>query len=102
MDKRVELHKKLVEALGSNYVYFQPPESVKLVYPAIVYDLSNVRKVRTNNGVYLFHDCYTVIHIYDDVEMNMTHQMMETFQYCGFDRQYISDGLYHDVYTIYV
>lgn len=37
MGTRLELQSKLVELLGSKHVYYQPPESVKIEYPAIVY-----------------------------------------------------------------
>ena len=37
VDRRNDLQKLLVEVLGSKNVYFQPPESVKMKYPAIVY-----------------------------------------------------------------
>jgi len=40
MAQRLEFHQKLVEALGSRNVYFQPPESVQLTYPCIVYERS--------------------------------------------------------------
>ena len=38
MKTRYELHEFLCEILGSRNVYFQPPESVKMKYPAIVYE----------------------------------------------------------------
>ena len=42
MKTRLELDEELVKILGSKNVYFQPPESLKLNYPAIVYSLSNI------------------------------------------------------------
>ena len=37
MGTRLELQSKLEEILGSRQVYYQPPETVKMEYPAIVY-----------------------------------------------------------------
>ena len=37
MASRPELQTKLEELLGNRNVYYQPPESVKIEYPAIVY-----------------------------------------------------------------
>ena len=38
--KRTDLHEILKEILGSDNVYFQPPESYKMEYPCIVYERS--------------------------------------------------------------
>lgn len=39
MNSRIDLHEELRAILGSGFVYFQPPESVKMIYPCIVYAL---------------------------------------------------------------
>ena len=45
---REELHELLVSVLGSRNVYFQPPESIRMQYPAIVYARNNMQnKERT-------------------------------------------------------
>ena len=44
MKTRYELHEFLCEILGSRNVYFQPPESVKMKYPAIVYERTDFPK----------------------------------------------------------
>ena len=41
MAPRLDLQKLLVELLGSDNVYFQPPPSVQMNYPAIVYKLDD-------------------------------------------------------------
>ena len=46
MGTRIELQSKLEELLGSRQVYYQPPETVKMEYPAIVYSKSNIRTAR--------------------------------------------------------
>ena len=38
MARRIDLHNLLVDLLGSTNVYFQPPETVKLQYPCIIYN----------------------------------------------------------------
>ena len=45
MASRLNLHNSLIEALGTKSVYFQPPESVKLVYPCIIYEESKGRAI---------------------------------------------------------
>ena len=52
MGTRLELQSKLEELLGSRQVYYQPPESVKMEYPAIVYSKSNIRTTNANDAKY--------------------------------------------------
>ena len=40
--RRLKLHERLVEILGTDHVYFQPPENFKLEYPAIVYSRKQI------------------------------------------------------------
>lgn len=49
MGTRIELQSKLEELLGSRQVYYQPPETVKMEYPAIVYSKSNVKTTSAND-----------------------------------------------------
>ena len=39
---------------GVEKVYFQPPESVKLVYPCILYEYSRASHIYADNITYLF------------------------------------------------
>ncbi len=56
MSRRLELHAKLVDFLGSGHVYFQPPESVRLTYPCIIYNLDDFDVKRADNELYLGKD----------------------------------------------
>ena len=47
MKTRLELQNKLEELLGFRHVYYQPPESVKMEYPAIRYSKSMIRSLRS-------------------------------------------------------
>ena len=59
-ERRLELHEILCTILGSRNVYFQPPESIKMNYPAIVYGLDDIDNQYANDGVYLSHRRYSV------------------------------------------
>ena len=50
MTSRLELQAKLEELLGSEQVYYQPPESIKMSYPAIVYSKSRIETKKANNS----------------------------------------------------
>ena len=53
MSNRLELHEILCEVLGSRNTYFQPPESIKMNYPAIVYSRNNIDNTFADNDVYM-------------------------------------------------
>ena len=52
MASRLELQTKFENILGSRNVYFQPPSSVQMRYPAIVYSRKNIEIRNANDGVY--------------------------------------------------
>ena len=58
---RLELQKYLEDLLGSRQVYFQPPASIQMKYPAIVYSLSNMNNIPANNDSYLVDKTYELI-----------------------------------------
>ena len=61
MASRLELQTKLEELLGSRNVYYQPPESVKMEYPAIRYSKKKPDTKYANNKVYMKTNCYEII-----------------------------------------
>ena len=101
MRTRADLHQELVSVLGSNHVYFQPPETTKLIYPCIVYNLSSTDQRYADDKQYKFRDRYDVTIITKDPELSVRKMMAERFQLCSFDRRFVSDNLYHDVFTLY-
>lgn len=101
MASRLDLHEELCKILGTRNVYFQPPESVKLVYPCIVYSTSGVFKLNANNRLYKSRNSYEVIVIDHDPDTNIVDRILEHFPMCRFDRSYASDNLNHYVLTLY-
>lgn len=100
VSRRLELHEILCELLGSRYVYFQPPESIKMNYPAIVYSLDDIDSLYANNGVYLSGKKYEVIVIDADPDSELIDKVA-ALPTCQFDRHYTKDNLNHDVFTLY-
>ena len=98
---REELQIFLENILGSRHVYFQPPESVKMEYPAIVYSKSNLRNTFANNSVYAQDIAYEIIVIDKNPDSEIVRKLSIT-PYCRFDRQYKSENLNHDVFTIFI
>lgn len=99
--RRLELHTKLCELLGSGHVYFQPPESIKMKYPAIVYNLSAGRSRYADNMTYLFRKRYSVTVIEKNPDADWAKSMQQAFEYCNFERAYAVDGLNHWQFSLY-
>lgn len=100
MDKRLELHEKLCEILGSRNVYFQPPEKLVMEHPCIVYKRIKPNVKFANNGLYFNKKAYSVITIDPDPDSDIPDKIL-SLPLCSFDRHYTSDNLNHDVYNLY-
>lgn len=57
---RLNLNNEFKELLGSDNVYFEPPESIRLKYPCIVYHRSYIETKPADNRNYLLNTEYTV------------------------------------------
>ena len=100
MASRLELHEELCTLLGSRNVYFQPPSTVKMKYPAIVYSLDALENRHANDSVYSQNNRYSLTYIDVDPDSVKVKEISK-LQYCRFNRFYISDNLNHYNYTIY-
>ena len=100
MATRLELQSKLEELLGNRNVYYQPPQSVKMEYPAIKYSKTNIPVIYANGSVYSKNTCYEIIVIDKKPDNEVVNKLLE-LPYCSYDRQYKADNLNHDVLTLY-
>ena len=100
MPSRLELQTLLEELLESRNVYFQPPTSVKMKYPAIVYGLEDIENAFANDGVYLSKRKYLVTVIDEDPDSEIVVRISQ-LPTCRFNRHFESDNLNHDVFTLY-
>lgn len=99
MGTRTELHNKLVGLLGSRNVYFQPPENLRLSYPAIIYERSGLPVVRADNESYVGWHRYNVTILDKDPDSPLV-DMLARFPHTRFVRHYSTEGLNHDVFEI--
>lgn len=100
MPSRLDLQTKLEEILESKNVYYQPPESLKMNYPAIRYSKKKPDVKHADDCVYMKTNCYELIVISkrpDDPVISK----LEELPMCELDRHYVSDNLNHDVLTLY-
>ncbi len=100
MANRLELQALLEELLGSRNVYYQPPESISMNYPAIVYSLNDIENRFANNGVYDQALSYQLTLIDEDPDTEIK-GIISRLPMCTFDRHFRSDNLNHYVFTIY-
>ena len=100
MASRLNLQSKLEELLGNENVYYQPPETLKLSYPAIVYSKKDIKTEHADDSTYLLNKQYEII-VIDKGPDNMVIEKLLNLQTCSYDRAYKADNLYHDVLTLY-
>lgn len=100
MASRLELHSELVDILGNNNVYFNPPEGMKMNYDAIRYKRKKIDSTFASNSVYTQNLCYELVAIYRDPDSELPIKLSKLPK-CTHDRQYVVGNLIHDVFTIY-
>ena len=100
MATRLDLQVLLETLFGSRNVYYQPPENIKLSYPAIVYSKSNIQDRNADDNVYLRNTRYEIT-VIDKKPDNEVIAALLDLPYCSFDRHFKSDNLNHDVLTLY-
>ena len=100
MANRLDLHETLCAVLGTRNVYFQPPASVQMKYPAIVYSLENFSSSHANNSSYVRMPSYELTLIDKNPDSEFVEKLLQ-LPYCSFDRPYPKDNLNHWVFTIY-
>lgn len=100
MDNRLELHEEFCDILCSRNVYFQPPESVKMKYPAIVYARKAIDNIMADNRAYKQNWGYEVTYIDKDPDSENVKKLSQ-LPYCRYDRHFVADNLNHDVFTLY-
>lgn len=99
-NRRIELHNKLVELLGSENVYYRPPENLKMTYPCIRYHRDDIRSERADNINYRNTDRY-ILTVIDKKPDNEVIEKIMTLPMTSYDRHYESDNLNHDTIVIY-
>lgn len=100
MASRTDLQSKLEELLGSKNVYYQPPESLKMRYPAIRYSIDKITSRYGNNKKYSMFNSYQVI-VIDTEPDNEVIQKILSLPHSYYDRHYVANNLNHDVIILY-
>lgn len=95
-----ELQFLLENLLGSENVYFQPPNGKKLNYPCIVYQLDYVRSIYADSIPYHNGKRYSITYI-DKSPDQYIPDKIALLPTASFNRFYVADNLNHYVYRLY-
>ena len=98
MATRMDLHEILLDELGTDQVYFQPPESVKMLYPCFVYSIENSPTEHADDTNYKVNDRYLVRYITRDPDDELVGALKWIHGF-SFERHYVADNLHHYVYV---
>ena len=100
MASRLQLHEMLCNILGSKNVYFQPPSSTQMKYPAIRYSISDIQNTFADNTVYGQSKVYQLM-VIDKNPESLIVDAISKLPTCRFVRSYTADNLNHTVFTIH-
>lgn len=101
MGNRLDLQAKFEEILESRNVYFQPPASLLMQYPAIRYELKDFQNKSANNSsTYISSTGYECVLIMKEPDIEFLPKIFQ-IPYCKFGRYYRADNLHHYTFTIY-
>lgn len=100
MKDRKGLQILLEDLLGTRNVYFQPKENITLEYPAIVYNLEQVRTDFAGNNPYSLYNRYQITYIDRSPESEIPRQI-QLLPMTRFTSYFAIDGLNHYNHTTY-
>ena len=105
--KRIDVHRMIrdkvseviTDSQDDHHVYFQPPASVSLKYPCVVYQLQEMPFFYANNKPYHWKHVYQLTVIDRDPESALREKIAE-LSTCHFVRAFVADNLHHYVFEI--
>jgi hypothetical protein len=100
MAPRLELQAILVALLGSENVYFQPPPSIQMNYPCIVYKRDDEDTEFADGKPYKTMRRYQLTYIDRDPDSGVL-AALSALPMCLYDRHFAADNLNHDVYKLF-
>lgn len=100
MAQRLDLQELLVTLLGSGNVYFQPPPTVKMQYPCIIYKRDYMVIEHSDNKPYKHKKRYQVTVVDANPDSDI-HDKLAELPLCSYDRFYTADNLNHDVFNLF-
>lgn len=101
MGRRLDLHEILVGILGSGNVYFQPPETIKMKYPCIVYEWASNNTQFADNYPYYIKRRYTITVIDPNPDSEIPDRVSKLQMCKPSNTNYQADKLNHYPFDLY-
>lgn len=99
-NRRLKLQEILENLLEEKHVYYQPPENLKMEYPAIRYSKVDITDFYSNNKKYYSKNVYDIVVISKKPDEPVIQKILE-LPYSSFDRHYVVDNLNHDIIRLF-
>lgn len=107
MGTRLQLHDILTDIMAEidpsyadGHVYFQPPSTIYMNYPCIVYERNTGDTQFADNYPYIFKLRYQIT-VIDKNPDSLIPSKVAALPLCTMDRHFVSDNLHHDVFNCY-
>lgn len=98
--RRLALHRELVEILGNaKHVYFMPPNSTRMCYPAIVYYVGGGNDVHADNTRYIPRTTFDVTLIESD-PLSSRVDAIRGLRYTSYLTSFKKDGFHQHKFKI--
>ena len=98
--KRCELHELFCSIIPYRQVYYNPPESMKICYPCIIYSKDSIEKIPADDTGYLNHSVYSVTVIDIVPDSPIVDSLLE-LPFTSFSSSFVSENLYHTNLRLY-
>ena len=98
---RTDFHAVLQALDPSIKVYFQPPASIKLEFPCIIYKRADIDAQHADDMPYILSDVYTVTVMTKDPDSTLP-KAVAGLKGSRFDRYFPAESLHHNVFNIHV
>lgn len=99
MGKRLDLHNELLEFITN--VYYQPPSTLRMNYPCIIYSKNDKFRESANDGIYLSKQGYDITVIETNPDSEVSDLIESHFQHCSIEQYYTVDNLNHTKLNLY-
>lgn len=97
---RLQFQAVLEALLETSQVYFQPPATVEMQYPCIVYKRDRSSTDFADNYMYRFHQRYEVTHISRSPDSDIRGKL-GALPMSLYNRYFTAQNLHHDVFLVY-
>lgn len=102
LTRRQQLDLELKSIIGSAKLYWEPPANKQLLGdPRVIYLRDGADIKRADNLLYKFMQRYQITIVYTNPDCTLPKEIMEHFPLCSYDRDFVSDNLYHSILVLY-